>query len=243
MNKPEITPGDKARQLIRTAAMASLGTIMDESGYPFVSLVTLGSDTYGAPLMLLSRLAWHSRNIHADPRVSLLIEAPAGPGDPLAGARVTLWGRVEAIRDEQSRRRYLARQPHAEGYIGFEDFSLYRMTMEGGHSVAGFGRIVTLEPEAILLDPARYSAVAEAEAGIVEHMNEDHSDAVALYATHLLGAPERDWRMAACDPDGCDLTDGEAVLRLDFPEPAHTSGAVRDYLVAFARQARGMADG
>ena len=81
-----------------------------------------------------------------------------------------------------------------------------------------------------------------AEAGAVAHMNEDHRDAMNLYATGLLGAAEGDWRCTGCDPDGLDMQQGQQVLRLDFPERVTSASALRKMLVRLATEARGQGD-
>ena len=91
----------------------------------------------------------HTKNILADPRVSLMIDERKA-GDPLEGARVMLLGTAAATDDPQVRARYLARQPEAEMFAGFADFSFYRIALKGAHLVAGFGRIVDLKPQDIL---------------------------------------------------------------------------------------------
>ncbi|SON58387.1 heme utilization protein HutZ [Hartmannibacter diazotrophicus] len=139
-----------------TAALASLG----DAGAPFASFVTVAPDAAGCPLLLLSQLAVHTRNVERDGRASLLLVAPGGEGgDPLAGARLTLEGHIVKLpKDSEeaadARASFLARHPEAEGYAGFSDFSFYRLDISGGHLVAGFGRIVSLSPEDLRTDRA-----------------------------------------------------------------------------------------
>lgn len=236
-----LSPGEEARRLIRQADTVSLGTLDRASGAPFVSLATVATDPSGAPLFMLSSLAWHTRNLTTDPRASVLVDATTHDGDALEGARLTLLGRIETVaEDEAVKRRFLARHPLSRRYAQFSDFSIFRLIPEFGHLVAGFGRIQTINADEIILPEERCAALAEAEEDIVGHMNEDHSDAVALYATRLLGAPKGDWRMSACDPDGCDLTDGHTVLRLDLPEPVETAKEMREALVALVKKARAL---
>ena len=110
-------------------------------GVPFVSLVLTAPDADGSPLLLLSDLAQHSRNLKSDARVSLLYDATAGSTDPLTGARLTVQGLIQQCDDTTARQRYLAHHPRASRYDGFIDFRLYRVTVERGHFIAGFGRI------------------------------------------------------------------------------------------------------
>jgi putative heme iron utilization protein len=164
------------------------------------------------------------------------------PGDPLEGARIMLSGRAEeadgAERDVL-RRRYLNAHPSAETFADFKDFSFFRINPTGTHLVAGFGRIVDLKPEQFLTDVSDAAELIAAEQGAVEHMNEDHREAMNLYATKLLGAEAADWRCTGCDPEGMDMqADGARTLRLDFPEPVTGAGELRKTLVKLAEAAR-----
>lgn len=132
-----------ARELMRAQATAALGTTMD--GAPYVSLVLVAFDEDGSPLLLLSRLAQHTKNILADPRVSLLFDGTAGLEDPLTGPRLTVLGSAGVCDDRTALDRYLACHPSAATYAGFSDFNLYRVTIWRGHFVAGFGKIRWIE--------------------------------------------------------------------------------------------------
>jgi len=232
-----------ARQVLRLTVTGSLATLRPGDGAPFVSLVTVATTPAGEPILLLSQLAVHTQNLAADGRASLLLIAPGGEGgDPLAGARLTLTGSVgPADADPELRRRFLARHPESAGYAGFADFGFYRFAVDGGHLVAGFGRIVSLTPAEILSEMDDAGELLAAESGALEHMNADHADAIALYATRLLGRPAGDWRMTGIDPDGADLRSGDDVARLDFPSRITGAGALRRTLADLAGQARAAA--
>jgi putative heme iron utilization protein len=135
-------------------------------------------------------------------------------------------------------RRFLARHPSAEGYAGFADFAVYRLAPARGHYIGGFGRIVDLEPESLLTDVAAAEGLIEAEAGIIEHMNSDHADAVALYATELAGCTPGAWRMGGIDPGGADLLHCTTAARIDFPTRVHTPDEARGVLVGLVGEAR-----
>jgi heme iron utilization protein len=231
-----------ARSLLRRSRQGALATLMAGSGAPYCSLVNVASHPDGSPILLISRLAVHTRNILADPRVSLMLDERAG-GDPLEGSRIMLAGRAEqAAGDDVTilRRRYLNAHPSAEAFVDFADFSFFRIRPSGTHLVAGFGRIVDLEPEQFLTDISDAGAVLEAEQSAIDHMNADHRDATSLYATRLLGAEAADWRCTGCDPDGIDLQAGGKTLRLDFPQPVTGPGELRKMLVRLADEARAM---
>jgi heme iron utilization protein len=152
-----------------------------------------------------------------------------------------LSGTAGVTEDSAARRRYLARQPEAEMFAGFKDFAVYRIEITGAHLVAGFGRIVDLKPTDILTDLSDAEALVEAEADICAHMNDDHTDAVRLYATKLLGAPDGAWRCVGSDPDGLELQNGRTALRLPFPRRILAPGVLRQVLKQFADEARAKA--
>jgi putative heme iron utilization protein len=234
---PDFDPRSAAKKLLREARSGALATLMPGSGDPYCSLVNVASAPDGTPLLLLSRLALHTRNLLADSRISLMLDERK-PGDPLEGARVMLMGTAVATEDAKDRRRYLARQPEAEAFAGFGDFGFYRMIIQAAHLVAGFGRIVDLKPADVLIPVDDAPALMEAEAEIVEHLNGDHAETLRMYATRLLGAPDREWRCAGCDPEGLELQCGRTALRLSFPRRVASPGAVRQVLKQLAEKAR-----
>lgn len=230
-------PAQAAKKLLREARSGALATIAEGSGDPYCSLVNLATAADGSPLLLISRLALHTRNILAYPRVSLMLD-DRKVGDPLEGARISLMGAAAPDPDAASRRRYLARHPAAADYAGFSDFAIYRIAIAQGHLVAGFGRIVDLGPAAILTDIAHAESLLETEESACAHMNQDHADALRLYATRLLGAPDGEWRCVGCDPEGLELQSGTDALRLPFPQRVDSPGELRATLKQLADRAR-----
>jgi heme oxygenase (biliverdin-IX-beta and delta-forming) len=143
------TPAIKARHLIRAADRAVLATSL--RGWPYASLVLPALDGEGMPLLLLSDLAEHAKNLKADPHCSLLYDGTAGLADPLTGARVTVMGEARPLEDAGLLKRFVTRHPSAELYAGFRDFRLYRMTIGRAHLVAGFGAIHWVDGPALLV--------------------------------------------------------------------------------------------
>lgn len=230
-------PARNVRRIVRTIDRAALGTrLASHGGVPYVSLVLAATDQAGRPLLLLSALADHTRNLEADPAASLLFDATGGGEDALAGERATLIGRVAPDPDPEARRRFLSRHPSASMYAGFKDFRVFCFSPERAHLVAGFGRIHWLDAPAILIPPA--AELAAAEAGIVEHMNQDHADALQLYATRLLGLDGDGWTMTGIDPEGLDLRRRGRTARLTFERRIETGAAARGELVRLVRVAR-----
>lgn len=229
-----------ARRLLRCASQGALATLMTDTGAPYCSLVNVASAADGAPLILVSRLAVHTKNILADARVSLMLDERRA-GDPLEGSRIMLSGTAATTADVLTRQRYLARHPSAAQYIDFADFSLMRIEPSGLHLVAGFGRITDLLPPDFLIDLAGAESLLAAEPDAVAHLNEDHRDTLSLYASRLLGRPEGPWRCVACDPEGLDMDNGNQTVRLPFSEYISNSAALRKVLKELAEKARGVA--
>jgi hypothetical protein len=233
----DFDPSFSAKKLLREGRSGALATLMPASGDPYSSLVNLATAADGAPLLLISRLAIHTRNISADPRVSLMLDERR-EGDPLQGARLSLMGTVAATADPEVRRRYLTRQPEAEMFAGFADFAFYRVGIRAAHLVAGFGRIVDLEPKDILTETGDARELFAAEPEIVARMNADHADALRRCATRLLGARDAAWRCVGCDPEGLELQLGRTALRLAFPQRVRTTGELQQVLKQMAEDAR-----
>src|SRR3984957_10405076 len=236
----DFNPSKQARYLLRRRRQGALATLMAGSGDPYCSLVNVASHPDGSPILLISRLALHTKNILGDARISLMLDERA-EGDPLEGSRIMLAGRAEPAEGDDVailRRRYLNAHPSSEVFVNFKDFSFFRIRPSGAHLVAGFGRIVDLKPAQFLTDISDAASLLEAEQGAVDHMNADHREAMNLYATKLLGAKSADWRCTGCDPDGIDLQAGATMLRLDFPRRIVTPAALRQVLKQLADQAR-----
>ncbi|HZP69793.1 MAG TPA: DUF2470 domain-containing protein [Pseudolabrys sp.] len=229
--------GLAAKKLLREARSGALATLMPGSGDPYCSLVNVATTAAGLPLLLLSRLALHTRNILADARVSLMLDERK-EGDPLEGARVMIMGRCVEESDRAASDSYLRRHPDAGAYARFADFSFYRIEIARAHLVAGFGRIVDLNAQDILTDVSDAKALVDAEADAIAHMNADHADACRLYATKLLGAADGAWRCVGIDPEGLELQDGRIALRLVFPRRVTAPGPLRATLKDLADEAR-----
>src|SRR5438105_13908031 len=234
---PDFDPKRAAKKLLREGRSGALATLMPGSGDPYCSLVNVATAADGSPLLLISTLAVHTKNVLADPRVSLMIDERK-EGDPLEGGRIMLLGSAAPAPDKVLRGRYLERQPEAEMYVGFADFSFYKMTLKAAHLVAGFGRIVDLEAEDILTPTGDAAELVAAEPDIIAHMNEDHTDTCRLYATKLLGGADGLWRCVGCDPDGLELQLGRTALRLPFPQRVRAPGVLRQVLKQLAEEAR-----
>lgn len=230
--------GRQVRDLIRSADRAALATALaGAASHPYASLVLTASATDGSPLLLISDLAEHTKNLLRDARLSLLFDGTGGLDDALSGSRTGVMGRAVPSEDAGERARFLSRHPSAEDYADFADFHLYRVTVDRARLVAGFGRIRWVAADDILLGDV--GTLASDEATILNHMNADHADAIRGYATALLNLPDGTWRMVGIDPEGCDLRAGGRLARLPFQAPVRSAEAARGELVRLAKAARG----
>jgi len=231
-----------AKTLLRTARFGALATLDPEDGAPLATRVAVATDMAGAPLILISALSAHTRALEADPRCSLLVGEP-GKGDPLAHPRLTVKARAEKLEREteehaQAKRRYLNRNPKAKLYAGFADFAFFRLAPESALLNGGFARAYKLQREELLIEGPLESFLGM-EQRAIDHMNEDHADAVENYAVHFTGAERGKWILTGIDPEGIDLAKGDEVRRVFFDEPLKDAAEVRPALVAMAAKARG----
>jgi heme iron utilization protein len=231
--------GFAARCLARATASAVLAT--QAEGQPFASLVTPAFSAGFEPLLLLSSLSEHTRQLRAEARCALLVTGAAEGSNPQTAPRLTLTGVAAPVPEGEVaalKAGWLAKHPYAALYADFGDFALWRIAPGGALLVGGFARAVRIRLAELLPDPAAVAAVAAAAESIIEHMNSDHAAAVAAIATGLLGGPPGPWRMVAVDTDGADLALGEAVRRLAWAKPANGAEAIRLALIEAAQAGR-----
>ena len=228
---PDDDPAWAARKLLRAARAGTLASAA--AGQPFASLVTPACAADLSLLLLLSDLSEHTRHLRADPRCSVLVAGTPDSANPQTAPRVTVTGLAEIEAEPTLKARYLAVHPYAALYAGFADFSLWRIRPLGGLYVGGFARAARLRAADLAPEPASVAAIVSAEDGIISHCNADHPDALAVIA----GQPGA-WRMVTADVDGCDLADGERVVRVHWSAPVEDAGGVRRELIRLACAAR-----
>jgi len=240
---PEPTYAERGRTLVyrgRTGALATLSR--KHPGHPFASVMPYADDEAGRPLFLISTLAMHTQNLRADPRASLLVAEPDGAGDPLAAGRVTLMGRAGRLGDDATARAaYLARHPNAAYWVDFGDFAFYRLEVEDVYVVGGFAAMDWVDADAYRA--ARPDPLVDVAAGIVEHMNRDHADALVTLARALGSVEADEATMVAVDRLGFKLRvrHGARVhgTRIPFPREVTTAQESRQVLIEMLREARG----
>lgn len=233
------SPAFQARKLLRGAISATLAT--QAEGQPFASLATPAMAPDLSPLLWLSTLSEHTRQLAAEPRCALLVQGPPAERNPQTAPRLTLTGvaeRVPAAELAGLKARWLAKHPYAALYADFGDFSLWRVRPGGAQLVGGFARAFRIRLAELLPDPAAVAAVAAASGEVMGHVNDDHGDAVAAIATGLLGGGPGAWRVVAVDVDGCDLALEDDVRRLHFEAPVADANGIRAALIQAARRGR-----
>jgi putative heme iron utilization protein len=222
-----------ARRLLNHQSFGILSThSIDVPGYPFGSIAPYTLNYDGEPIILISTIAQHTRNIKENNKVSLTVFDPHAD-DPQAASRLTWIGDAESIdpSDADSRDRYVRYFPSAESYFQTHDFSFYRISLRRARFIGGFGEIYWIEPDALLArNPFR-----ETEKGIVDHMNQDHQKALIHYCKVLKNVEAGVVTMTGIDSEGFDMLAGKRKLRIDFDSPISTPEDARKILVRLAR--------
>lgn len=234
-----------AKQLLRQAIHGSLAALEHESGHPLASRVTVATDVDGTPIILISELSNHTAALMNDARCSLLV-GEIGRGDPLAHPRMTLICSAKQL-DRQSdegqraKKRFLMRHNTAALYADFGDFHFFKLEIERANLNGGFAKAYALKVEDFVLnDETLCAAFADAEDGVIGHMNEDHQKAITHYAK--TAAPElavdyneTSWLMTGIDPDGFDLRADDIALRIPFEDAPIKADDIRAVLVKMAK--------
>lgn len=240
---PRRTPAEEARALVAGAAYGTLATLSD-GGDPWASLVAYAALPDGSPVFCVSTLAEHGRNLHRDPRASLVVAAEAPGGDPLDASRVTLAGRCTRAEGElatQAQAAFHDAVPMSRHYAGFGDFDLWVLRVERVRWVGGYGRMDSAGAAAYAEAPV--DPVVKAADHATKHLNEDHADALLEIAQAFGGFPDATAATARrCDRYGMDLwvttPRGGSPARVGWLERIDTPDGLRAASVALVRAAR-----
>ncbi len=241
---PEPSLAERARTLVHLGKIGSLSTLSQKHpDWPFGSVMPYGLDNWGCPTFLISSMAMHTQNLRRDPRASLLITQTEVQDDPLATARITLMGTVAQVPEDhlvQVREGYLERHTEAHMWVDFGDFAFFRMDLTDSYMVGGFGVMGWVSADDY--DQADIDPLADIAASLLEHMNNDHAEALVLMAHHFGNRPAASATMTAVDRLGFHLQvqhrDELQDLRLAFTHEARSADAVRQVLVQMLQQAR-----
>ncbi len=240
---PTPSHAEQARTLLQRVQMGVLSTHAAElDGHPYGSMVIYGVHE-GDPVLLISGLAEHTKNLEASPKCSLLVHE-RGPDNPLALARATFV--AEAVKTEGDEREavaasFLERHPDARYYADFTDFAYWRLRVSGVRYIGGFGRMSWVEPKD-WSDATPDPLLADAK-GIIDHMNEDHADALRSYSEAFSrSGPVPEAVMTSVDRYGFEMSvtteQGQRPVRIAFDEPVGSSAEVRAAMVAMVKLAR-----
>lgn len=237
----DFDPVTLGRSLLRASRIGMLATLDPQTGFPFATLVNVATDIDGALLILISRLSTHTRNLVADARVSVLLSksgqsARAEKGDPLAHPRLTVQARARRMTAEADiervQRRFLARHPKAQIYVGFEDFAFFRLEAETVHLNGGFARAFDGDARYLTTQVADLAAFDVFEPQALAALNRQHSETLAALAARQPGKSPGAWQASALDPDGLDLMLGDEVIRLAFPRPVNDMAEIEAAIAA-----------
>lgn len=232
----------EALQFLRTTQSGVLSTFSAKfEGFPFGSVAPFVLNHAGEPVILISSIAEHTKNILANPKVSLLVFA--GMEDLQANARLTLLG--EAVladkEDTNLRSRYLRYFPQAETYFDMHDFHFYRIKIAQVRYIAGFGKMGWISEENFSIISVN-TEISKQEAEIVNHMNTDHQHSLIAYTQHFHSITPKGAKMLGIDRDGFDvkiqLDNGEKIVRFNFETPIHDATTARAALVAMSKIAK-----
>lgn len=232
--------------LLRTpsATLCTLAVKRDVAGYPFGSVVPFALTADGRPLIYTAGIAAHTANLKADPRASLFVRQPDVEGDPQSGWRVTVMGEWEPVDPtdpqlEEIEARYTQRVPAATSYRETHDFGFWRMrTVEKVRYIGGFGKIYWLGGDAVLRDP-HGEGIGGAAPGAIEHMNDDHADALMEMCASRGISPESA-TMTGLDRTGMFVRATGPDRLLYFPfESEITAESLRAEVIGVLRRCRG----
>jgi putative heme iron utilization protein len=229
----------QARALLRKSDAGVLSTHSHEmKGFPFGSLAPFAMTVEGRPVIYVSQIAEHTRNLAADPRCCLTVVEADVAGDRQAHGRASIVGEAHALPDAERAavaERYFAFFPEQRAYEDFHDFGFWRIEPVRVRWIGGFGAIHWIEPKEWLLATPEW---APGENGIVEHMNEDHVDAMEAMIRSILREEPRDVAMIRCDLEGFHLRNAGAVRWIPFSKQCLTAHDVRMEMVRLTRESR-----
>ena len=240
----------EAKQFLRSTRNGVLSSFSTKfAGYPFGSVMpfVLGHDCQ--PIVLISTIAEHTKNIIANPKVSLLVfqsDNLKSAEDLHANGRLTLIGEAEQLdkNDADLMARYCRYLPESVGYLTMHDFQFYRINIAQARYIAGFGRMGWLAGEEIvdIKNIEKTATIAAIETSMVEHMNADHVESMLQYCQHFHGVTPSSVSLIGVDSDGFDveavIEDDIKMLRFSFESPIFDANSARMAFIALSKVAR-----
>lgn len=217
-----------------------LSTIsLDVPGFPFGSVTPYCLDADFIPNILISSIAQHTKNLKANPKVSLLISETTHKTNKQSLSRLTYLGEAEkVVEDSDIKKRYLSYYPAAAAYFKTHDFSFYRINPVRLRFIGGFGKIYWIETADLKL---KNIFSIDDEIKVVEHMNQDHGHNIKDYVRFYLGlecSKSDALRMVGLDQYGMDLSLNEVKHRIDFKTPLESPAQARSVFAEMAKASK-----
>lgn len=233
----------EAKQFLCSTHHGILSTISTKfAGYPFGSVTPFVLDHNCQPIIFISSIAEHTKNIIVNPKVSLLV---FDKGDDLqANARLTLIGEAAQISKDDTDlvARYCRYLPQTVGYLAMHDFAFYRIHIHQARYIAGFGKMNWMDGEELASNLESSANLAQLEPSMIEHMNSDHVSSMMAYCQHFYGVAPSRVILIGVDSDGFDIeatiNDDLQILRFNFSTPIFDANSARAAFVAMSKAAR-----
>ena len=248
------------RQLVRSSSKGYLSTEFNPKN--FVQHKGLSDNTFSystytltafdfdvSPIVLLSDLSEHTKNIKSKKLCSLMIceeqkmykffpkfKNPKSFNidyeDPMSRPRVTLIGELSVTNKKEHKERFLSRHPASKFYSNFKDMNFYIMKIKSAHLVGGFAHVKWFQKNDIICK--KFSNFADSEQSIINHMNESHQDSVNSYVNKLIpnmSNSKKGWKITGIDPDGFDLRKKDKITRFCFEKEVNDAKKLRGTFV------------
>jgi len=167
---------------------------LELNGYPFGSVTPFCLDDNFNPIILVSEIAQHTKNMIKDNKVSLTITESGEEEEKQSLGRYTCLAdafKIEKTSDEYDviSETYLRHYPQAKHYFEAHNFNFFRLNFVKGRFIKGFGKIHWIEKVGF---PKNNNLDAEARTSILSHMNADHQRALRHYLKAYKGIEVKD---------------------------------------------------
>lgn len=230
-NKTKNASGFDARQLLKSKNFGILSTMsLELEGYPFGSLTPYCLSDNLEPLLLISKIAQHTKNINANPKVCLTVFSDENP-DIQNNSRLTYIGDAYPSDLKEDKDRYSTYFPASKSYFDFHDFGIYKINFKRARYIGGFGKIHWVESEQLILE----NPLKDVEKRIIDHMNNDHQDSIIKYCKAYKNKDVETAQMLSIDSEGFDVLGDNLFFRFDFEEPVLDAKMAREVLVKMAK--------
>lgn len=235
------------RQLIRSSTRGYLATELivkneknsllfgNSKTVPYCTFVMVAFDYDCSPIILLSDLSEHTKNINKNNTVSIMfceeqtfldyfpkfqrevkLNSVISYEDPMSRPRVTVIGNLEKTNQENQKKRFISRHPESKLYSSFADMNIYKLNIKSAHLTGGFAKVKWFDKCELTTD--LIDKFSENEFQILEHMNEHHQESIDLYTKKLLKV-NGTWQITGIDSEGFDLRSTHSVVRYVFERP------------------------